>query len=63
MQEIFSSKTCGYVRKQQVASKEYCAKYWLKELMESMDRCTGRHVITEILLKAALSTIQSIRDT
>ena len=26
----------GYVRKQLVAWKEYCAEYWLKELQESM---------------------------
>ena len=29
--------------KQPVAWKEYCAQYWLKELQESMDRCTGRY--------------------
>ena len=39
----------GYVGKQPVAWKECCADYWLKELQESMDRCTGRHDITEIL--------------
>ena len=50
----------GYVEKQPVAWKEYCAKYWLKELQESMDRSTGCHDITEILLKTALNTIQSI---
>ena len=32
----------------------------LKELQESMDMCTGRHDITEVLLKTALNTIQSI---
>ena len=31
----------GYVGKQPVAWKEYCMEYWLKELQESMDRCTG----------------------
>ena len=41
----------GFVGKQPVAWKEYCAEYWLKELQESMDRCTDRHDITEILLK------------
>ena len=46
--------------KQPVALKEHCAEYWLKELQESMDRCTGRRDITEILLKTALNTIQSI---
>ena len=28
-----------------------CAEYRLKEFKESMDRCTGHHNITEILLK------------
>ena len=41
-----------------MAWKEYCAEYWLKELQESMDRYTGD--ITEILLKMALNTIQSM---
>ena len=40
-----------YVGKQLVARKEYCAKNWIKELQESMDRCTGRRDETEILLK------------
>ena len=31
----------GYVGKQPVALKEYCAKYWLKELQETIDKCTG----------------------
>ena len=50
----------GHVGKQPVAWKEYCAEYWLKELLEGMDRCTGRRDITEILLKTALNTTQSI---
>ena len=50
----------GYVGKQPVVLKEYCADYWLKELQESMDRCTDHCDITEILLKKALKTIQSI---
>ena len=41
----------GYVGKQPVGRKEYCANYWLKKLKESMDRCTVSHNITEILLK------------
>ena len=45
----------GYVEKQQVAWKEHCVKYWLKELHDSMDMCTGRRDITEILLKTALT--------
>ena len=48
----------GYVGKQPVAWKEYCAECWLKELQESMDRCTGRNDITEILSKTALNTNQ-----
>ena len=32
----------------------------LKELQESMDRCTGRRDISEILLKTALNTIKSM---
>ena len=50
----------GHVGKQLVAWKEYCAEYWLKDLQESMDRYTGHRDITEIMLKAALITIQSI---
>ena len=37
-----------------------CAWYWLKELQESIERCTGCSDVDEILLKAALNTIQSI---
>ena len=48
----------GYVGKQPVAWKEYCEEYWLKEVQESMDRCTGRCDITEILLKTTLNTMQ-----
>ena len=46
-----------------MAWKEYCAEYWLKELQESMDRCTGCCDITEILMKMALNTIQSINQS
>ena len=49
----------GFMGKQPVAWKEYCAEHWLKELQGSMDRCTGLRDITEILLKTALNTIQS----
>ena len=52
-----------YVGKQPVAWKEYCVEYWLKELQESMDRCTGHCDITEMLLKTALNTIQSISQS
>ena len=37
-----------------------CEEYWLKELQESNDRCTGLRYITEILLKKALNTIKAI---
>ena len=50
----------GYVGKQPLAWKEYCVQYWLKELQEIIDRCTGHHDVTEILLKMALNTIQVI---
>ena len=63
---IHSSLTAVYsfddsnVAKQPVARKEYCARHWLKELHESMDRYTGRRDVTEILLNTALNIIQSI---
>ena len=38
-----------------VCGKEYCAQFRLKELQESMNRCTGHRDITEILLKKALT--------
>ena len=50
----------GHVGKQPVAWKEYCVEYWSKELQESMDKCTGRRHITDILLKTALNAIQLI---
>ena len=52
----------GYIGKQPVAWKEYCVVYWLKELQESMDRCTGCSDMTEILLKTAFNTMQSINS-
>ena len=49
----------GYMGKQSVVWKEYCAEYWLREVQqENMDRYTGRRNITEIQLKKALNTIQ-----
>ena len=39
------------VGKQPVAWKQYCEEYWLKELQESMDRCTGRRNIIELMEK------------
>ena len=53
----------GFVGKQPVARKEYCAEYWLKELQENMNRCTDRRDITEVLYKTALNTIQSINHS
>ena len=49
----------GYVGRQPVAWREYCAEHILKEIQESIDRCTGHHDMTEITLKTALNTIQS----
>ena len=40
----------------------YSCTYWLKEHQESMDKCTGRRDITEIILETALNTIQSINN-
>ena len=67
-QPVWSSLTAvlgfdkGYVGMQPVASKQYFAKYWLKELQESMDKCTCHQGKTEIPLKMALKTMQSIDD-
>ena len=46
----------GFVEKQPVAWKEYCAEYWFKELQKSKDRYTGHRDKNEILLKMALNT-------
>ena len=54
---LFRQWLCG---KAASGLKEFCAEHRLKELQESMDRCTGCCDINEILLKMALSTIQSI---
>ena len=51
----------SYVGKQSVTRKEYCAEYRLKELQESIERCTGRSDIYIMLLKAALNTIQLVK--
>ena len=53
----------GYVGKQPVVWKEYCAVHWLKELQENMDRCTGDRDIIDILMKTALNTIQSTNQS
>ena len=47
----------GYVGMQTVAWMEYCAEYWLKELQEGKDRCTGHLDITEILLKTVIKDL------
>ena len=57
---LLSIVSASYVGKQPVAWKDNLAQYWLKELQESMGRCTGHHSITEIMLKTVLNTIQSI---
>ena len=51
LEGVVSRNSNGYVGKQPVAWKEHCAEYWLKELQEGMDKCTGRRDVTEILLK------------
>ena len=53
------SKTCWLLMRQ----NEYLWSKGLKELQESMGRCTGHRHITEILLKTALNTIQSINHS
>ena len=52
----------GYVGKQTVAWKEYCLEYWFKKLQESTGRLSGHRDKTEILLKTALNTRQSINQ-
>ena len=54
---LFLQRLCG-----KAAWKEYCGEHWLNEIQESIDTCTGRREITEILLKRALNTIQSINQ-
>ena len=58
---IHSSLTAVFcfdnVGKQPVAWKGYCAEYWLNELRESMDRCTGRRDITETMMKMSLCSM------
>ena len=50
-----------YVGKQPLTWKEYFEYFVrLKELQQSIDRCTGLRDISEIMLKTALNTIQSI---
>ena len=54
----------GYVGKQPVALKEYCmVSHTLKELQESMDRCSGHRDLTEIVLKTVLNNIHTINQS
>ena len=52
----------GYVGKQPLAWKKILCGVLVKRTAESMDRCTGRRDITEILLKMAVNTIRSINQ-
>ena len=54
----------GFVGNQPVAWQEYCVEYRLKELQESMDRCTGCHDITEIKDKRGIkhNTMKNCRE-
>ena len=47
----------GYMRKQPVVWKDYCAEHWLKNSREVWIGALA--YVTEILLKTALNTIQS----
>ena len=51
------------VGKQPMAWKEYCEENWWKEHYESMIRCTVHLDITEMMLKMALNTIQSVNQS
>ena len=44
-------RSCTFIRfstSQRAVCCFYCEEYWLKELQESMDRCTGRRDITAL---------------
>ena len=59
----FSFSYCVFNRLvQQTRKNQGLFEKELKELLESMDRCTGCHDITEILLKTALKNKQSINQ-
>ena len=65
--DSFLSHRCPFIRQWscgKVASglEIIWAEYWLKELQESMDRCTGRRAITEILLKTVLKTLVYVQS-
>ena len=52
----------GYMGKQPVSWKEYCAEYWSKEIEEDMEGCTGRRDITDIMLKASIKPYYQSTD-
>ena len=56
---VFGQWLCG---KAASGMEENCVENRLKELQESMDRCTGCYDITE-MLKMALNTIQPINQS
>ena len=45
------------VGKQQVALKEDCAEYWLKEILENIGRCPGQRDRNELILKMTLTAL------
>ena len=51
-----------YVGKHPVAWKRVMCEVLVRRTQESMDRYTGHHDITEIMLKMALNNIQSLRS-
>ena len=55
---------CLDVGKQPVAWKDYSAEHCglKKKLLKNVDRCTNHHDITEIMLKTASNTTQSINQ-
>ena len=54
----------GYVEKQPVAWMErILCGVLVKRTQGRIDRCTGRRDMTEVLLKTALNTIQSINQS
>ena len=57
---LFQQWLCG---KAASGLERILCRLLVKKLLESMDLCTGPHDITEILLKTALNTIQSINHS
>ena len=58
----FWTRPIFFTRIEDSHCEEYCAEHWLKEVKESMNRCTGHHNITEILLKMVFNTIYCADD-